>query len=125
MNLIVCLSQVPDTATRVKIGSDERHIDEQGVSYVVNPYDEYAIEAALQLKESDGGTVTAVAIGPDRTTSALRTALALGCDEAVHLKTGEPAPVYLFLGQEPYRRMVCRRQLVKRSLSDEELENGA
>ncbi len=90
MNLIVCLSQVPDTATRVKIGPDERHIDEQGVSYVVNPYDEYAIEAALQLKESDGGTVTALAIGPDRAASALRTALALGCDEAVHLKTDGP-----------------------------------
>ncbi|MFO7769556.1 MAG: electron transfer flavoprotein subunit beta/FixA family protein [bacterium] len=90
MNLIVCLSQVPDTATRVKVGPDGRHIDEQGVSYVVNPYDEYAVEAALQLKESDGGTVTALAIGPERAASALRTALALGCDEAVHLKTGGP-----------------------------------
>ena len=91
MNLVVCVSQVPDTAAKVKIGADERHIDEQGVNYVVNPYDEFAIEAALQKKESDGGSVLAIGVGPERVSTALRTALALGCDEAVHLKT--PGPV--------------------------------
>jgi electron transfer flavoprotein beta subunit len=87
MNLVVCVSQVPDTAARVKIGSDERHIDEQGVNYVVNPYDEFAIEEALQLKEANDGTVTAIGIGPERVSTALRTCLALGCDEAIHIQT--------------------------------------
>jgi electron transfer flavoprotein beta subunit len=90
MNLVVCVSQVPDTAARVKIGSDERHIDEQGVNYVVNPYDEFAVEAALQLKEANDGAVTAIGIGPDRVSTALRTCLALGCDEAVHIQTVGP-----------------------------------
>ncbi len=90
MNLVVCVSQVPDTAARVKIGADERHIDEQGVNYVVNPYDEYAIEAALQVKDSGGGNVLAIGVGPERVSTALRTALALGCDQAVHLKTSDP-----------------------------------
>lgn len=90
MNLVVCVSQVPDTAARVKIGSDERHIDEQGVNYVVNPYDEFAVEAALELKEANGGTVTAIGIGPERVSTALRTCLALGCDDALHLQTTGP-----------------------------------
>jgi electron transfer flavoprotein beta subunit len=89
MNLVVCVSQVPDTAARVKIGSDDRHIDEQGVNYVVNPYDEFALEAALQIKEAGEATVTAIGVGPTRVSTALRTALALGCDEAVHLQTAE------------------------------------
>lgn len=90
MNLVVCVTQVPDTAARVKIGSDGRHIDEQGVNFVLNPYDEYAVEAALQIKEAHGGTVTAVAAGPERVSLALRNCLALGCDEAIHLKTAGP-----------------------------------
>jgi electron transfer flavoprotein beta subunit len=85
MNLIVCITQVPDTAARVKIGSDGRHIEEQGVNLVLNPYDEFAVEAALQIKEAQGGTVTAVAVGPERVSQALRNCLALGCDEAVHV----------------------------------------
>jgi electron transfer flavoprotein beta subunit len=90
MNLVVCITQVPDTAARVKVGGDGRHIDEQGVNWVLNPYDEYAVEAALQLKEQQGGTVLAVAAGPDRVSTALRSCLALGCDEALHLKTSAP-----------------------------------
>ncbi len=91
MNLVVCITQVPDTAARVKVGGDGRHIDEQGVNWVLNPYDEYAVEAALQFKEQSGGTVRAVAVGPERVATALRSCLALGCDEALHLKT--PGPV--------------------------------
>ena len=90
MNLVVYITQVPDTATRVKIGADERHIDEQDVTWVVNPYDEIAVEAALQIREAGEGTVTVIGVGPERIGSALRSCLALGCDEAIHLKTAEP-----------------------------------
>jgi len=90
MNLVVYITQVPDTAARVKIGADERQIDEQDVTWVVNPYDEFAIEAALQIKEAGEGTVTAIGVGPERIGTALRSCLALGCDEALHLKTADP-----------------------------------
>jgi len=91
MNLVVCVSQVPDTATRVKIGPDEKHIAEQDITYVVNPYDEYAVEEALRIKEAGEGSITVIGIGPERVSQALRSCLALGCDEAVHVKT--PGPV--------------------------------
>ncbi len=120
MNLVVCVSQVPDTAVRVKIGPDARHIDEQDVTYVVNPYDEYAVEAALQLKEAGEGTVTVVGIGPQRVSQALRSCLALGCDEAVHLKTTGPvddplqqARIYAdALKERPYDLILMGKQSV-------------
>lgn len=87
MDLAVCITQVPDTAARVKIGSDERHIDEQDVQWVVNPYDEYAVEAALQIKEAGEGNITVFAVGPERVGAAIRSCLALGCDDAVHIMT--------------------------------------
>jgi len=89
MNLAVYITQVPDTATRVKIGADGRNIDEQDATWVVNPYDEIAVEAALQIKEAGEGTVTVIGIGPERVGTALRSCLAFGCDEAIHLKTTE------------------------------------
>lgn len=81
MNLYVLLKQTFDTEEKVTIR--DARIDEDGVKFVINPYDEYAVEAALQLKEAHGGKVTLVSVGPDRTTEALRTALAMGGDEAV------------------------------------------
>ena len=90
MNLVVYITQVPDTAARIKIGADERHIDEQDVTWVVNPYDEIAVEAALQIREAGEGTVTVIGVGPERIGTALRSCLALGCDGAIHLKTAEP-----------------------------------
>lgn len=87
MNSIVCLKQVPDTEARIKIAGDGSGIDESDVQMVVNPFDEYAIEAALQLKEQAGqGTVTLVSQGGEGTAAALRTGLAMGADSAVLLK---------------------------------------
>jgi len=87
MNSIVCLKQVPDTEARIKIAADGAGIDESDIQLVVNPFDEYAIEAGLQLKEQDGGgTVTLVSMGGEQTATALRTGLAMGADAAVLLK---------------------------------------
>jgi electron transfer flavoprotein beta subunit len=87
MNSIVCLKQVPDTEARIKIAADGTGIDESDIQLVVNPFDEYAIEAALQLKEqAGGGTVTLVTMGGDSAATALRTGLAMGADAAVLLK---------------------------------------
>ncbi len=85
MDLIVCMKQVPDTESKIKINPEQTGIVIEGIKYVMNPYDEYAVEEALQIKEKFGGTVTIVCLGPDRATEAIRTALAMGADEAVHI----------------------------------------
>jgi electron transfer flavoprotein beta subunit len=82
MDVIVCLKQTFDTEATVLL-TDCGEISDQGVKLIVNPYDEYAIEEALQLVEKHGGTVTAVSVGSDRTESALRAALAMGVDKAI------------------------------------------
>jgi len=90
MNIIVCVKQVPDTETRIKIASDNKRIDPTDVNWILNPYDEYAVEEALRIKEKKGaGNVTVLSLGPERSVSALRNALAMGADEAVLIKTGD------------------------------------
>lgn len=86
MNTLVFLKQVPDTASRIKIAAGGKNIEEADITWVTSPYDEYALEEALKLKESKGaGTVTVVSFGPDRAATMLRNALATGADEAVHV----------------------------------------
>jgi len=86
MRSVVCLKQVPDTETRIRIAPDGRGILENDVNWIVSPYDEFAIEEALRLREAKGGDVVLVSLGPDRVQSALRTGLAMGADSAIHLK---------------------------------------
>lgn len=81
MNIYVILKQTFDTEEKIVI--QDGVISEDGVKFVINPYDEYAVEEALRQKEQHGGNVTVVSIGPNRTSEALRTALAMGADEAV------------------------------------------
>jgi electron transfer flavoprotein beta subunit len=86
MKIIVCIKQVPDTETKVRIASDGASLAEADVNWIVSPYDEFAIEEALRQKEKAGGEVVLMALGPDRVATALRTGLAMGADSAVHLK---------------------------------------
>ena len=86
MKLVVCVKQVPDTETRIRIASDGASIVETDVNWIVSPYDEFAIEEALRIKESKGGEVVLVSLGPDRVLTALRSGLAMGADSALHLK---------------------------------------
>src|SRR5690606_18304522 len=84
---IVCIKRVPDTEARIKIADDGASIDAAGIKYVTNPYDEFAIEAALRLKEGAGaGDVTVVTVGDSAAGEQLRSALAMGADNAVLLK---------------------------------------
>ncbi len=86
MKILVAVKQVPDTATQVKIGAGGKAIDTTGITWIVSPYDEFAVEEALRVKEKRGqGEVVAVALGPDRAKEALRSALAMGCDRAIHV----------------------------------------
>ena len=86
MKIAVCVKQVPDTETRVRVAPDGKGIVESDINWIVSPYDEFAIEEALRIKEKAGGEVVLVALGPDRVQSALRSGLAMGADSAVHLK---------------------------------------
>lgn len=85
MNIVLCLKQVPDTASRIVISPDGKEIQRQELSYVVNPYDEYAWEEALRLKTAVGGKLILLSVGPQKTQDALRTGLAVGADEAIHV----------------------------------------
>ena len=87
MNIAVCVKQVPDTETKIKITQDKKHIDESAINFIPNPYDEFAVEEAIRLKEANGGEVTIISLGPDRVSSAIRSALAMGTDKAIHIKT--------------------------------------
>ena len=83
MRFLVCLKQVPDSTVKVKVGGDGRSIATEGVTWSISPYDEYAIELALERKDADASTiVSVVTVGPARSRDALRQALAMGCDDA-------------------------------------------
>ena len=88
MKIAVCVSHVPDTATKIKLGEDCKTIDSNGVTYVINPYDEIAVEEALKTKEQFGGesTVKVYSLGPENAKESIRKALAMGSDEGVLLK---------------------------------------
>ena len=89
MKILVLVKQVPDTATQVKVGSDPRTIDETGVTWIVSPYDEFAVEEALRIKEKRGQAgdeVVVATVGPDRAKEALRSCLAMGADRGIHVK---------------------------------------
>jgi electron transfer flavoprotein beta subunit len=86
MKIVVLVKQVPDTATQVKIGASSKAIDTAGITWIVSPYDEFAVEEALRIKEKRGQVeVVAVSLGPDRVKEALRSCLAMGADRAIHL----------------------------------------
>jgi electron transfer flavoprotein beta subunit len=91
MKIAVCIKRVPDTETRIAIAASRTAIVETGVKFILNPYDEFAVEAALQLKQAHGGDVMVVSLGPDAIQETLRVALAMGADRAVQLRTdGSP-----------------------------------
>jgi electron transfer flavoprotein beta subunit len=85
MKIFVCVKQVPDTETKIKLKPDGAAIDPAGVKWVMNPYDEFAVEEAIKMRESGKATaVIAISVGPkSRVVETLRTALAMGADEAV------------------------------------------
>lgn len=87
MNSICLIARVPDTATRVKASADGKSMDADGVQFVINPYDEFALEAAIQFKEKNGGELTVIHVGAADFSKDLRQCLAKGADRAVHLKT--------------------------------------
>jgi len=88
VKVIVCIKRVPDTEARIRVGGDGKTIDSTGLKYILNPYDEFAVEAALKHRELAGsGEVTVISLGGPEVAETLRTALAMGADQAVLLRT--------------------------------------
>jgi electron transfer flavoprotein beta subunit len=88
MKIAVIVKQVPDTETKAKLGPNG--LDLAGVKFILNPYDEFAVEEAIKTKSAvSGSTVTVISLGPDRVVDAMRTALAMGSDAAIHIKLSE------------------------------------
>ena len=122
MKILVAIKQVPDTATQMKIGADPKAIDTAGITWIVSPYDEYAVEEALRIKEKRGqGEVVAVSLGPDRVKEALRSCLATGCDRAIHLNDAAWADadtlataraLAAVMKQEAPQLVLCGRQAI-------------
>ena len=90
LNLVVCMKQVPNPDLQFQVAPDGKDIRRDGVNYKVNGADEYALEEAVRLKEKHGGRVVALTLGPKRTESMLREALAKGADEAVREERADP-----------------------------------
>jgi len=92
VNLLVCVKRVPDTEARIRIGGDGHSIDPGGVKFILGPYDEYAVEAALRTKEAAGeGSVSLLSLGDASSVETLRQGLAMGADSAILLE-GEATP---------------------------------
>ena len=94
MKILIPLKQVPDSTVRVKVAPDGKSVVTEGITWSISPYDEYAIEMALERKDADPSTVVAVVtVGPARSRDALRQALAMGCDEASLVTADHAAPL--------------------------------
>jgi electron transfer flavoprotein beta subunit len=92
MKVMVCLKQVPHQDAKLDIAGDETWIKEDNIKFEINSYDTYALEEALQIKDADSDTeVVVVSIGPDRVSQALRTALGMGADRAIHINDDDAA----------------------------------
>jgi len=88
LKIAVCLKRVPDTTTKIVLSGDAKAIDEAGVKFIPNPYDEFAIEEAIKQKETAGsGETVVISLGPDAAQETIRTALAMGIDRGVLLQS--------------------------------------
>jgi electron transfer flavoprotein beta subunit len=83
VEIVVLLKQVPATESLIRVADDGISIKTDDIKWVINPYDEFAVEEALQIKEAHGGSVTIISVGPEKTTEAIRTALAMGADKGI------------------------------------------
>lgn len=101
MKILVCISNVPDTTTKVKFTDDNKHIDNAGVQWIINPWDELALTRAIELKEDSRNSINEVCVvnvGLNSSDATLRKALAIGSDRAIRIDA-EPLDAYFVAGQ--------------------------
>ena len=85
MDIVVCISSVPDTTSKINFNSDGSEFDTSGVQFVINPYDEFGLTKAMKIKEANGGKVTVLTVGEASVEPVMRKALAIGADEAIRI----------------------------------------
>jgi electron transfer flavoprotein beta subunit len=129
VDVVVLLKQVPDTETVIKIGEDGKSIATSDIKWVINPYDEYAVEAALRLKDDQGANVTILSMGTQRTVESIRSALAMGADKGILVEDpatqgsdalGKARVLAAALKQIPYDVIFCGH----RAVDDDENQVG-
>jgi len=116
MKILVCISNVPDTTTKIRFTDSNTAFDTAGVQWIINPWDELALTRALELKEASGGaieTITVINVGPQGSEPTIRKALAIGADDAVRIDA-DPADAYAvasglsaYLKDNPYDIILC------------------
>ncbi len=85
MNIVVCISSVPDTTSKINFTDNGSKFDSSGVQFVINPYDEFGLTKALKLKEANGGSITIITVGDATVEPVMRKALAIGADKAIRI----------------------------------------
>ena len=98
MKILVCISNVPDTTTKITFTPDNKQFNTAGVQFVINPYDEYALTRAIELKEAQGGTITVLNVGEAETEANIRKALAIGADDAIRVNA-KPTDAFFVASQ--------------------------
>lgn len=98
MKILVCISHVPDTTSRISFTDNNTKFDTKGVQFIIGPYDDYALARAIELKESTGATVTVLNVGTAETEPTIRKALAIGADDAIRVDA-EPVDSYFVAAQ--------------------------
>lgn len=98
MKILVCITHVPDTTSRISFTDNDTKFDTNGVQFIIGPYDDYALARAVELKEQAGGTITALNVGGAETEPTIRKALAIGADDAIRVNA-EPRDAY-FVAQQ-------------------------
>lgn len=98
MKILVCISNVPDTTTKINFTPDNKSFITQGVQFIINPYDEIALTRALELTETGGGSVTVITVGDATTEPTIRKALAIGATDAIRVNAA-PRDAYFVAKQ--------------------------
>src|SRR6478609_8539706 len=98
MKILVCITHVPDTTSKISFTDNNTKFNAAGIQYIIGPYDEYALARAVEIKEASGGTVTVLNVGPADTEPTIRKALAIGADDAIRVNA-EPADSFFVAAQ--------------------------
>ncbi len=118
MKILVCISHVPDTTTKINFSDDKKSFVTTGVQYIINPYDEIALTRALELTESSGGSVTVINVGDASTEPTLRKALAIGATEAVRVNANPENAYYVasqiahYVSKNPFDLILTGRESI-------------
>ena len=98
MKILVCISNVPDTTTKIAFTDNDTQLNKTGVTFMIGPYDDYALARAVELRDAQGGTVTVLNVGPADGEQQIRRALAIGADDAIRVDA-EPTDSYFVAEQ--------------------------